>query len=85
VKWQYISSRSRGETGGQRSTEAKAGWLSIVVTRYHGLDPDRWFLRCHDIGIDLLQLAPRDLAGAQAEALEIVRQRLDQAMNALRK
>lgn len=66
-----------------RTWEAKFAWLRVCVTRHMDFSPDTWLLRAHDVGLELVILSSRDLKDAQAEAVLLVRARLEQALAAL--
>jgi hypothetical protein len=75
VKW-------KSDHGG-RSFEAKVAWMTICVHRHIHYDPDAWLLTCHDLGIACHTLGSSKLPLAQAEAVRLIRTRLELGLAAL--
>lgn len=84
MQWKDVTSYSRDDQ--ERipgSWEVRAGGLRIAVARHIHYPPDVWLLRTNWTTVDMIELHSRDLAGAQAMALDIVRTRLSEALTAL--
>ena len=82
--WKDESSHSRDKTDRTpRTWAAVAGDFRIVVTRLHGYDQTKWFLRCNPF-FDAEQLGPTDIELAKQTAMQMVRQRLEAALNVIK-
>jgi hypothetical protein len=82
TSYSYAAGRRRGETEPRTWELVLSNDLRIAVTRLHGVD-GLWFLKCHDVHIDELQLAAVSLEAAQAEALRTVAERVERWSGAL--
>jgi hypothetical protein len=82
TSYSYMAGRRRGEIEPRTWELLVAKDLRIAVTRIHGVE-GLWFLKCHDVHIDELQLAAVSLEAAQAEALRTVAERVERWSGAL--
>lgn len=84
MKWEDITSHSRNQTDrSPRTWMLKAGDLRIIVTRLHGCDQSKWFLRCYPF-FDAEQLVPTDTELAKQSAVDLVKQKIDAALYAIK-
>lgn len=83
-EWKDITSYSRGDQKReQKSFELKAGVFRVSVSRWCHGEPDVWYLSCDSLCIEFRELNAATIEYAQKEAVEIVRGRIVQALEAI--
>jgi hypothetical protein len=55
----------------------------VTVHNYIGHDPNEWFVTCHDLGIEKVDLKSETIEEAKVEALQLVLKRAQRAVEAL--
>jgi hypothetical protein len=82
--WRDVSSYSRDEARVPKSVEFATKDLRVCVTRHRDYGPDVWCLVCHDVFMSYpLVLKAKQLEDAKAEALVVVRGRLERMLGSL--
>jgi hypothetical protein len=83
-KWQDVSSYSRDDTDRTpRSMQRKVGsTIRLTVTRHIHYAPDAWVSNCEPFWTQR-ELAAKELPAAQAEAEQMLRDALTEALDAL--
>lgn len=82
LTWEDSTSYSQKGTGWGRGEcesstwETMAGQVRIVVTRWHHGDPNRWYLLCKRLGVDIWKELAETLEDSKALAVDLVRARL---------
>ena len=56
------------QASGKAGQQYKGEWLRIDVHNIHGLEPNEWFVTCHDLRIDCVKLDALDIEAAREEA-----------------
>lgn len=81
--WEDRSSYSQGERGTKDPTiwELERDGIRISVHRWHGLSG--WFLTCHALALERIQLASEAAAEAKEEAFAVLRLTLEKQMRTL--
>lgn len=72
----YTNYGKEREPKAPRTWRRKVALSTITVTRWASGDPDKWYLRCSELGFGRWELKSSILAEAQEEAVELAAQRL---------
>ena len=84
MKWEI--ERSCSQSGKDRTPKcwvANAGIFKLTVHRHIHYPPTAWLLSCDDVQLKCRELSATDIDAAKQEAIEIVRKRLIEAIEAM--
>lgn len=83
MKWNDETSYQRGESNRTpRTWTARAGRFRITMFRHRHFPADAWLVTCEPL-FDTRQLKATDVEQAKAEAIALVREGLQEAVDAL--
>lgn len=76
IEWTDATIYTQGEERKPRAWEIRTKTLLISVHHYVGCG-EEWFVSCHDLRIERRPLKATDAEKARAEALDVVRRRVE--------
>jgi len=84
MKWKNESSFSQAEKDKTPNCwVAKAGRFKLTVHRHIHYPPTTWLLSCDGVRLECWELSATNIKEAKREAIEIVRKRLIEAIEAM--
>lgn len=84
AEWKNASTFAQGTTDRTpRVWELPLGWVTAVVHRHVHYPTDAWLLTCEPLGFKGYVLLATDIDKAKAEAIGLVRSRLQRCIDAL--
>lgn len=79
AEWKDTTSYSQSEPANKRVPREwthQTKHIRVVIHHLHGYDPEVWFMSCHELDRERVELKCRDVTKAQMEALGLIRVRL---------